>query len=306
MSTILDEPWAEGLQIRFVLEEIIAQRTTELQSLLIAQTETYGRALFLDGLLQSTEADEALYHEPLVHPAMIVHGDVRRVLVGGAGEGASLREVLRHPGVQEVLAVDLDPGVVEACREHLPAWSDGAFDDPRVRLRFEDVQQTLARDEGPWDLVLLDITDPVEDGPAVDLFTTRFFGTVADRLAEGGIVVLQSGELDPYDLGFARTVQTTLGEVFPWVHPMVIHVPSFHCIWSLTLAGLRPHALVPDDLEARVARLPTERLGAYSAGVHRGLMELPPWVRKGLDEPGRVLSGRDEERLVTFRRDSDP
>ena len=306
MSTILDEPWAEGLQIRFVLEEILDRRRSEHQELIVAQTETYGRALFIDDLLQSTEADEAMYHEPLVHPAMIIHGAARRVLVGGAGEGASLRELLRHPTVEEVLAVDLDPTIVEACREHLPSWSDGAFEDPRVTLRIEDVQATLARDSEPYDVVLLDVTDPVEDGPAVDLFTVRFFERVAARLHDDGIVVLQSGELDPYDLGFARTVQTTLRQVFPWNLPMVIHVPSFHCIWSITLAGKRAHDPVPADLEDRVARLPAERLRAYSAGIHRALVTAPPWVERGLAVPGTVLSGEDERRLVTFRKDEGP
>ena len=121
-----------------------------------------------------------------------------------------------------------------------------------------------------------------------------------------GIVVLQSGELDPYDLGFARTVQTTLRQVFPWTLPMVIHVPSFHCIWSITLAGKRAHDPLPADLEDRVARLPAERLRAYSAGIHRALVTAPPWVERGLAVPGTVLSGEDERRLVTFRKDEGP
>ena len=292
------------MSVQFRIDEVHARRRTPHQELLVAQTESYGRCLFIDDLVQSTEADEALYHEPFVHPAMVIHGAPRRVLVGGAGEGATLRELLRHPTVEHVLAVDLDPGVVEVCREHLPAWSDGAFDDPRVTLRFEDVKQTLAEPPAqPWDVILMDVTDPVEDGPAVDVFTVEFFERAAAALADDGIFVLQSGELDPYDLHLAQTVRSTLAEAFSWVHMFPIHVPSFHCIWSVTLAAKRTPEAFPADLDARVARLPAERLRAYSSATHRALLTVPPWLERGLAVPGRVLRG---DGLVTYRRGAGP
>jgi spermidine synthase len=304
MSHTLREPWDAGMSVQFRIDEVVARRHTRYQELMVAQTETYGRCLFIDDLVQSTEADEALYHEPFVHPAMVIHGAPRRVLVGGAGEGATLRELLRHPTVEHVVAVDLDPEVIEVCREHLPAWSDGAFDDPRVTLRIEDVQHTLASPPAqPWDVILMDVTDPVEAGPAVDVFTVEFFERAAAALADDGIFVLQSGELDPHDLHLARTVRSTLAEAFTWVHMVPIHVPSFHCIWSVTLAAKRPPRAVPDDLEARVARLPQERLRAYSAAMHRALLTQPPWLARGLAEPGRVLRG---DGLVTYRRGAGP
>lgn len=305
MTEILHEPWDAGMSVQFRIDEVHARRRTPYQELLVAETETYGRCLFIDDLVQSTEADEALYHEPFVHPAMVIHGAPRRVLVGGAGEGATLRELLRHPTVEHVLAVDLDPEVIEVCKEHLPAWSDGAFDDPRVMLRIEDVKATLAQAEreAPWDVILMDVTDPVEDGPAVDVFTVEFFARAAAALADDGIFVLQSGELDPHDLHLARTVRSTLGEAFSWVHMVPLHVPSFHCIWSVTLAAKRPPVAVPDDLEARVARLPAERLRAYSAAMHRALLTQPPWLERGLREPGRVLRG---DGLVTYRKGAGP
>jgi spermidine synthase len=308
VSHILHEPWDAGMSVQFRIDEVYARRRTPYGELLVAETETYGRCLFIDDLVQSTEADEALYHEPFVHPAMVIHGAPRRVLVGGAGEGATLRELLRHPTVEQVLAVDLDAEVIEVCREHLPAWSDGAFDDPRVTLCIEDVLHTLAerpREPGwqPWDVILMDVTDPVEDGPAVDVFTVEFFELAAAALADDGIFVLQSGELDPHDLKLCRTVRSTLAEAFSWVHMIPIHVPSFHCIWSVTLAAKRAPRAVPDDLDARVARLPTERLRAYSSAVHRALLTQPPWLARGLEVPGRVLRG---DGLVTYRRGAGP
>jgi len=303
MSIILQEPWGEGFSILCRLDKVHVWTKTAHQDLLIADTTTYGRSLFLDELIQSTEADEALYHEPFVHPALVIHGAPRHVLVGGAGEGATLREVLRHPTVERVLAIDLDREVVEACREHLPTWHQGAFDDPRVELRYEEIQTTLAgSSDAAFDAVLLDITDPVEEGPSVELFTARFYREVARVLRDDGIVALQSGELDPYDLQMARTVRSTLLEVFPWVRFMHIHVPSFHGIWSVALAAKRPLDADPPDLAARIARLPRESLRVYTPTAHRGLLELPPYLQRELEKPGRVVTGADDDRHVSFRR----
>ncbi len=303
MSIILQEPWGEGFSILCRLDRVHVWKQTAHQDLLIADTTTYGRALFLDELIQSTEADEVLYHEPFVHPALVIHGAPQHVLVGGAGEGATLREVLKHPSVQRVVAVDLDDEVVQACRTHLPQWSAGAFDDPRVELRIETIQTTLAASaDGSFDAVLLDITDPVEEGPAVELFTTRFFGEVRRVLREGGIMVLQSGELDPYDLQMARTVRSTLLEVFGEVRFMHLHVPSFHGIWSVALASVEPLDFDPPDLSARIDRIGRERLSVYTETAHRGLLELPPYLARELARPGRIITGADDDRHVSFRR----
>lgn len=303
MSMILQEPWGEGFSILCRLDRVHVWKQTPHQDLLIADTTTYGRSLFLDELIQSTEADEALYHEPFVHPALVIHGAPREVLVGGAGEGATLREVLRHPEIERVLAIDLDPEVVEACREHLPSWSDGAFDDPRVELRYETIQHTLANAaDASFDAVLLDITDPVEDGPAVELFTTRFFAEVARVMRDDAMLVLQSGELDPYDMAMAKTVRSTLLEVFPWVRFMHLHVPSFHGIWSCALASKHERDIDPPDLDARIARLDRSKLKVYTATAHRGLLELPPYLQREIEKPGRVITGADDDRHVSFRR----
>lgn len=302
MSFILQEPWANGVSLQFKISAIHVHRRTEHQELLIAETVQFGRALFLDGLVQSTEADEPMYHEAFVHPAFVIHGGPKRVLIGGTGEGATLREVLRHDSVEHVLSVDLDEEVVQACREHLPTWSAGAFDDPRVELRYEDVQNTLAASEpGRYDAVLLDITDPVESGPAVDLFTTRFYRSVERVMADDAVMVLQAGELSPRDMDAARTVRSTLLEVFPFVTFMHIHLPSFQSIYGLALAAKRPPELLPADLDARIAAIRGD-LRTYTPTHHRAVLELPPFMQRKLQEPGRVISGDDGLRLVSHRR----
>ncbi len=297
MHIVLQEPEIDGVSMQIGIDEIVVRRRTAAgQELLIAETSAYGRTLFLDGLVQSAEADEPLYHEPLVHPALVLHGGPRRVLVGGTGEGASLREILRHRSVEKIVSVDLDPEVVALCKQHLPAWSAGSLDDPRVELRTEDITATLqAAQPGEYDAIFLDITDPVEDGPSVELFSTRFFATVARALADDGIAVLQSGELDPIDLRMSRAVRSTLQAVFPWVVFAHTYVPSFHCLWGFALAAKRPFALEPADLAARIAKLGP--LKVYTPTAHRSMLELPPYLQARLEQPGPVLTG-DEARLV--------
>jgi spermidine synthase len=298
---VVDEPLGAGLQIVFPLEQVFVERQTPHQHVMVAETAAYGRALFLDRLIQSAEADEVLYHEPLIHPGLVVHGHARRVLVAGAGEGASLRELVRHREVEHVLAVDLDPEVVAITREYLPSWHRGAFDDPRVELRFEDIQTTLAESAaGAWDVVVLDITDPVEEGPSIDLFTTRFFRSVERVLAADGIVIMQAGEIDPSDTRIISTTLSTLRAVFPWVRLLHTFVPSFHCLWGIALAGKQAFELEPGDLAERIARLPAAELQAYDLHQHRAMLRLPKFLQAQVDEPGVVITGDEAQRLISY------
>lgn len=290
MHLVLQEPEIEGVSILYSVERLVAQVRTPHQEAIIADTSAYGRILFLDGLVQSAEADEAFYHEALIHPALALHGGPRRVLVGGTGEGAALREILRHRSVERVVSVDLDAEVVALCREHLPQWHQGSLDDPRVELRTEDIAETLrAAAPGSYDAIVLDVTDPTDEGPSAALFSTRFFELVLRALADDGVAVLQAGELDPQDLTIARTIRSTLQAVFPEVRFAHCFVPSFHCLWGFALMSRRPLDPCPPDLAARIGRL--GELQWYTEAAHRAALELPPVLRRRIEQPGAVLTG---------------
>lgn len=289
MHLVLQEPEIEGVSILYSVERVIAQVRTAHQEAIVADTSAYGRILFLDGLVQSAASDEAIYHEALIHPALLLHGRPRTILVGGTGEGAGLREILRHRSVERVLSVDLDAEVVALCREHLPTWHRGSFDDPRVELRTADVADVLREAApGSLDAIVLDVTDPTDEGPSAALFSTRFFATVLRALADDGVAVLQAGELDLLDLEMSRTVRSTLQAVFPSVQFYAAFVPSFHCLWGFALLSRRPLA-EPADLAARIAAL--GELQWYTPAAHRAALELPPMVRRGLQRPGAVITG---------------
>ena len=285
MSLVIQEPMVGGISIQFELEQVYLQRRTAYQEVIVADTVAYGRTLFLDGFVQSSSSDECIYHELLIHPALVIHGCPKRVLVGGTGEGASIREILRHPTIERVVTVDIDGEVVELCREYLPEWSAGALDDPRVEARVEDFLETLERAEaGSFDVVVADLTDPGDDGPA-HLWSADYFGSIARTLADRGICVVQAGEFDPCELESIRSVYATLREVFPHVRVLRVAVPSFSCLWSFAITSMQPFELCPEDLEARIAKLPREELKVYTPIAHRAAAELPPYLKRLLLAP---------------------
>ena len=296
----ISEPLGQGVTVNFEIERVIVEGETTFQEYIVADTRAYGRVLFLHHLIQSAEIDECLYHEPLIHPGAIVHGALKRVLVAGAGEGATMRELLKYPSIEKIVCVDLDGEIIDVVREHLRPWHEGSFDDPRVEVRIEDAQKTIRESkDGEWDMIVLDISDPVEEGPSVDLFTVRFYREVARALADDGIITMQCGELDPADMRICQTVRTTLLEVFPWVEFMQTYVPSFHSLWGLAMVAKQPKELVPADLEQRVAGIEGP-LKVYDANTHRALLNLPKFMREQLERPGKVMTGEGSERLITY------
>ncbi len=216
---------------------ILHRGTTAYQSIIIADTVNYGRALFLDDAIQSTEGDEEVYHELLVHPAMLAHPDPRDVLIIGGGEGAVLREVLRHRTVRTATMVDLDREVVELCRTHLPSWHDGAFEDPRTHLVIQDGRGFVEQGTRRYDVVIMDVVDMFDNGPAQALYTRQFYQQLRRRLQPGAIVVIQGMEfsfLDHYPhAALARTLRTAFSEV----HSYRVDIPSFLSSWGFVLVS---------------------------------------------------------------------
>lgn len=210
---------------------------TAFQNVMIADSYSFGRILVLDGAIQSAADDEKLYHELLVQPAMLRHPDPRDVLIIGGGEGATLRETLVHRSVNSATMVDLDGEVVELCREHLPGWHKGAFADPRLRLVHDDGRRFVAGSDDRYDVVIIDVVDMLDNGPAQALYTRQFYELLRQRLRPQGIVVVQGLEFsfldDKEHVALARTLRT----VFAEVHSYQAHVPSFLSSWGFLLAS---------------------------------------------------------------------
>jgi spermidine synthase len=219
----------DKLSVNVQIREHIHHRVTEFQTIDIYDTEVFGRLLLLDGHIQLTQFDERAYHESLVHVPLLSVPNPKRALVIGGGDGGVIRELCRHPSLETIDMVEIDAGVVEACREHLPSVSGGAFDDPRVNLHIADAFPFVKQITEPYDLIVADSTD-VYEGEAGNLsemlFTREFYRDVLAALTPDGFVVTQADNLVfcPYSL---EAILAEFGAIFPQTGWYQGIVPSF-------------------------------------------------------------------------------
>ena len=157
----------------FSVEDVYYEHKTEHQHIIIFHNSKFGRVMALDGIIQTTERDEFIYHEMLTHVPIFSHGSVENVLIIGGGDGGMLREVTRHDTVTGVTMVEIDRSVIEMCREYLPKHSNGAFDDPRLNLVISDGAEYVKTTDAKFDVIIVDSTDPI--GPGESLFTKEFY-----------------------------------------------------------------------------------------------------------------------------------
>jgi len=282
------------------IRRVLFSTQTSFQSLDILELGSYGKALVLDGKVQSSLLDEFIYHESLVHPAMLAHPAAKRVFIVGGGEGATLREVLRHPTVERVLMVDIDEEVVNRCKELLPEWHKGSFDDPRAEVRFLDARRYLEETQERFDVIIIDISEPVEEGPAYLLFTKEFYQIVHRRLTDWGIIALQAGPASIFDLSCFAAIHQTLLTVFPVVAPYWACIPCFALPWGFSVASKRPdpRQLGPDAVDRLIAERITADLRYYDGLTHQMSFLLPKYLRQRLQEEKRIIE--DNHPLFTF------
>ena len=274
------------------IEEYLYAGRSAYQGIEVIRMKSFGACLVLDGKIQSSEADEFVYHEALVHPAMITHPAPRTVLIAGGGEGATLREVLKHRSVERATMVDLDDEVVSVCRQHLPSFSAGAFEDARTELIVGDFRRFVEESPRTFDVIIIDLPDPLEIGPAQLLYTREFYAAVRSRLAPGGIISVQSESSRWYDLDAFIAIVRTISDVFPRVAPYQTHIPSFSSLWGFTTASesLWAPAVNRDDIDDRIIRRVTEQLRSYDGQTHAGMFSLPRHIRAAVEGATTVIT----------------
>jgi spermidine synthase len=277
--------------IDYLCERIVFSGRSRFQRIDVVDTPAHGRMLFLDGVAQSAEHDEFIYHEMLVHPALFSHPHPRSALVIGGAEGATLREVLRHPHVDRVIMVDIDEELVEICRSHLPQWHRGSFDDPRVELIFDDGRHYLAQSADTFDCIILDLSDPDEGSPARKLFTEEFYRLIRERLNTGGTVSVQGEGIGPRDVRLHARIRNTLGRVFPRVMTCPYTLPSFHRPDAHILAVTDPQWSM-DSLVERI-ELSEMELHHLSASFARGMFALPAYVARAYEMDTEILTDKN-------------
>ncbi|HMK34389.1 MAG TPA: polyamine aminopropyltransferase [Desulfomonilaceae bacterium] len=252
-------------------------RTSEFQRIEIFDTDVMGRVLILNGCFMVTEKDSFIYHEMLTHPGMSVLSNPKKVLVIGGGDGGVVTELVKYPGLESVTLCEIDPLVVDTCREYFPEISAG-LSDPRVQIVCRDGAAYVSEFDGEFDLVLVDSTDPV--GPGVALFQISFYEAIKKGLKDGGAAVFQTESPLFMQKVFAHSV-ADLREVFGAgsATPYLATIPSYPGgLWSFTFCSQSV-----DPVKTRTGALDPsllEKLDYYSPQVHPAAFALPRFVQK--------------------------
>lgn len=271
----------EGYGQEFRVDELLFEKRTEYQHLVIFRNEAFGRVMALDGIIQTTERDEFIYHEMLAHVPILAHGNVRRVLIIGGGDGAMLREVTKHHEIEKITQVEIDGEVLEISKRYLPDHAKGAFEDPRVHLTIDDGFHYVQSTSDSFDVIISDSTDPI--GPGGVLFTKEFYSFCHDRLNSGGVFVTQNGVAFT-QLAEVASTAGFLKDIFADYHFFSAAIPTYvggimAFGWATDNPGLR-HT----DLETLKRRYDEAGLKTryYNSKLHRAAFALPQYVLEAI------------------------
>ncbi len=277
---VVSETLYDGYAQSFTVTKQLFEVKTEHQYLEIVETPFMGRVMLLDGVVQTTEKDEFIYHEMMVHVPLFAHPNPKRVLIIGGGDGGILREVLRHQNVEHVTQVEIDGSVIDMCKEYFPNHSQGAYDNPRANIVIADGKEFVASCQDKFDVIIADSTDPI--GPGEVLFTSDFYADEKNNcLAEGGIMVAQNGV--PFMQGDELTnTYQRLGKLYKdasfYVMPVPTYIGGFMSLaWATDDESLRKQTA--EQIQARVAAAGFETR-YYNADVHVASFALPNYIRK--------------------------
>jgi spermidine synthase len=274
--------WVENLVnglagITLRAKHAIHYGSSPFQKIEIFHTYAFGKVLVLADNIVLTERDEFIYHEAIVHPALNLHADPRRVCIIGGGDGGCLREVLKYKNVESALIVEIDKQVKDAVIKHFPQFAAG-FSDPRAKAVFAEGCSFLKKTKEMFDVIIVDSYDP--GGPVQSLETTDFYTLVHQRLDKGGIAVFQTDS--PTVRGeFLRSTVATISSFFSFYRPYICSIPSFpEGICSFVLSAKEGVALDEGAFnEKRYASIASRCL-YYNPQIHRGAFLLPEHIRK--------------------------
>ncbi|MEM2373179.1 MAG: polyamine aminopropyltransferase [Thermoproteota archaeon] len=259
--------------------------STRYQDVSILELSELGKTLILDGKVQSSIRDEHVYHEALVQLAMLTHPNPTRVLVIGGGEGATVREVLKHNTVREVVMVDIDQELIEIIKQQFPELHQGSFNDPRVKLVFDDGRKFVEKcDDDRFDVVVCDLTDPLKGGPSVYLYTVEFYREVSRVLSGDGIMATQAENVKSASECF-QSIYKTIKQVFPITVAYTMFIRSFDTEWGFVIGSKRfnPFDLSEEEEEKRIRERGIS-LKFYEPRIKKRLFTLP----KGFLDGGRI------------------
>ncbi|MBS3053496.1 MAG: methyltransferase domain-containing protein [Candidatus Aenigmarchaeota archaeon] len=261
----------------FSFEKRIADKKTKFQKVDIIKSKQFGKILFLDGDIQSSQYDEHVYHECLVQPAMLQHPNPKKVLILGGGEGATLREVLKHKSVEKAVMIDIDEELVKICKEHLPEWHQESFDDKRAEILFMDAFKYLKETEEKFDVIIEDLLSPDLEASEA-LFRKELFTGIKNALAKDGIAVFQSGRTDIVsDTGvYYKKFFDLVSGCFRHAKKFHAFIPSFFFTWGYIMASGSALQVTPEEIDRRIKER-NLKLEFYNSTTEKIMSFFPEW-----------------------------
>ncbi len=272
---------------------------TRFQKMAIYETPKYGRIFRLDGFNMTSEREEFVYHENLIHPALTAHAAPRKVLIIGGGDGGSSEEALKHPSIEQVTMVEIDEDVIRVAKEYFGAVHNGVFDNPKLRVLVEDGMKFVRETSERFDLIAMDLNDPM--GPAEALYSAEFFQQLRAALAPGGALVLHIGAPVARPDRVAELAQRLNG-IFRIVRPYTMYIPLYGAQWAMAVCSdkLDPKSFTADEIDRRIEQRRLQDLRFYNGETHEGVFALPNFVRD-LVAPPRLKQVPRSRRLGVVR-----
>lgn len=262
--------------------ELIEAGESRYQKYEVGVSPLYGRMFRLDGCAMTSEADEFIYHENLIHVPALAHPAPQRALIIGGGDGGSADELLKYPTMAAIDLVELDEAVVQLSRRYFEAVHHGALDHSKVHIQIEDglkfVAERAERGEERYDLIVLDLTDP--QGPAEALYERPFFEQCAQLLGEQGLLSLHIGPPD-HQPQRVQALMARLRSVFQFVYPHFHYIPIYGALWGLAAASqdIDCGALTAAEVDRRIAERGIGELRYLDGETYRARGVLPRYLK---------------------------
>jgi len=271
------EQHTDNVRFSILVDQQLYQGQSEFQRIDVFHSKEFGKFFTLDGLMMVTEKDEFIYHDMIVHVPMATNPDIKRVLVIGAGDGGTVRELCRYPGIEHIDMVEIDKLVVDVCLEFFPTTTV-SLHDPRVHIFYEDGLKFVRSRVNEYDLIIVDSTDPF--GPGEGLFTREFYGNCYHALKDNGILVNQHENpyYDTYQHSMKRA-HMRIKELFPITRVYQAHIPTYpsgHWLFGYASKTIDPIK----DLKGKAWTALNLTTKYYNLDLHIGCFALPTYVQE--------------------------
>ncbi|WP_315116467.1 polyamine aminopropyltransferase [uncultured Clostridium sp.] len=276
MELWFTEKHTEDVHFSIKVDKQIYSGKSDFQRIDVLETKEFGRALCIDGIIMLTQKDEFIYHDMIVHVPMATNPNIKNVLVIGAGDGGTVRELTRYNIIERIDMVEIDKLVVDVCKEYLPQTSC-KLDDSRVNLYFEDGIKFVKKVENQYDLIIVDSTDPI--GPGEGLFTREFYRDCFKALKEDGILVNQhESPYYAYNANAMKRAHSRIKELFPIAKVYQAFIPTYASgHWLFGYASKKYDA--SKDLNEKAWNDLGLKTNYYNTELHKASFVLPNYVK---------------------------